>query len=152
MFRCGSEVIRDDKEFQKYKGELDICFTSPPYFDNENYSDDKTQSIHSFTTYKDWLSGFLNPTIQTCYDYLKPNRYMIINISDIKVGSKEYIPLESDTITIALKNGFHYIGKVGMVMSRSIGLNPKEVKNNWFDESTMKDYKIEPIFFFKKES
>ena len=152
IFRNGSEVIRNDKEFQKYKGELDLCFTSPPYFDTENYSDDKTQSIHSFTTYKDWLGGFLKPTIQTCYDYLKPNRYMIINISDVKKNPSNYIPLEQDTISLALNNGFQYISKVGMVMSRSIGLNPKEVKNNWFDESTMKDYKIEPIFFFKKES
>ncbi len=152
IFRCGSEVIRNDKEFQKYKGELDLCFTSPPYFDTENYSDDETQSIHSFKTYKDWLSGFLNPTIKTCYDYLKPNRYMIINISDVKKNPSNYIPLEQDTISLALNNGFQYISKVGMVMSRSIGLNPKEVKNNWFDESTMKDYKIEPIFFFKKES
>ena len=77
---------------------------------------------------------------------------MIINISDVKKNPSNYIPLEQDTISLALNNGFQYISKVGMVMSRSIGLNPKEVKNNWFDESTMKDYKIEPIFFFKKES
>lgn len=77
---------------------------------------------------------------------------MIINISDIKVTEKEYIPIEQDTISLALKSGFNYIGKVGMVMSRMIGLNPSKVKNSWFDETTMNDYKIEPILVFHKSN
>ena len=149
MFRCGSEVIHKNKQFQKYKGQLDICFTSPPYFDREVYSDDIEQSVHSYPNYYEWLDKFLNPTINTCYDYLKKNRYMIINISDIKIGN-DFIPLEQDTISIALNNGFQYVGKIGMVMSRMIGLKPKKVKNNWFDENSMKDYKCEPILVFQK--
>ena len=74
---------------------------------------------------------------------------MIINIADIKVGN-EFIPIEQNTIELALNNNFKYIGKIGMVMSRMIGLNPKDVKNNWFDETTMTDFKVEPILVFKK--
>ena len=38
-----------------------------------------------------------------------------------------------------------------MSMVRMIGLNPKDVRNNWFDETTMKDYKTEPILIFEKQ-
>ena len=35
-------------------------------------------------------------------------------------------------------------------MSRMVGLNTKDVKNNWFDMNTMTDYKVEPILVFEK--
>jgi len=87
--------------------------------------------------------------MKTCYDYLKPNRKMLINISDIKTKN-QLVPLEQDTISIANRIGFKYIGKIGMVMSRMIGLQPKYLKNSWFDETKMTDYKVEPILVFEK--
>ena len=150
MFRDGCEVISENKRFQKYKGKLDLCFTSPPYFSREVYSADKEQSCNTFPNYNDWLKGFLQPTILTCRDYLKPNKYMIINIADVKVLDKEIIPLEQDTISLAVRNGFTFEGTIGMVMTRMIGLNPKNVRNNWFDYASRTYYKIEPILIFRK--
>ena len=150
IFRDGSEIIQKNKRFQKYKGKLDLCFTSPPYFHREVYSEDKEQSCIKFNNYRDWLSGFLLPTIQTYHEYLKPNRYMIINISDIKMKENEYIPLEQDTISLAVNNGFEFKGIIGMCMTRMIGLYPSEVKNNIYDEKSRTYYKTEPILVFKK--
>ena len=40
------------------KKSLDLCFTSPPYFDTEKYSDEDTQSYKKFPTEDGWVNGF----------------------------------------------------------------------------------------------
>ena len=45
LFQDGSELISNNPKFQKYKGKLDISFTSPPYFNREQYSQDENQSF-----------------------------------------------------------------------------------------------------------
>ena len=114
------------------------------------YSDDVEQSFNKYPNYKDWVNGFLNRTIKTCYEYLKPNKYMLINIADVKVKDKDIIPLEQDTISESIKCGFSYEGKYGMTMTRMIGLNTKKVLNSWFDIETRTHFKYEPILIFKK--
>ena len=96
------------------------------------------------------LNGYLEPTLSTCYEVLKPERYCIINISDIKSSDKNFQPLEQDTISRAIKLGFSYEGKIGMCMTRAIGLNPTNTKNYWLDMKTQTTYKVEPILVFKK--
>ena len=56
----GSEDFLPDKE------SLDLCFTSPPYFNTEKYSDEETQSYIKFPTQDEWVEGFLRKTIQNC--------------------------------------------------------------------------------------
>ena len=147
----GSEVIGDDDEFMsKHKGDVDLCFTSPPYFNKEIYSDDKEQSAIKFPNYEDWLSGFLEPTIKTYFDLLKEYRYCLINIADLKTGENQFYPLEQDTIQIAIKCGFEYHRKYGMVMTRTIGTSPTEMRNSWLDVKSQKTYKVENILIFMK--
>lgn len=38
---------------------FDFCFTSPPYFDVEEYSDDENQSSKKYNKYSEWFSDFL---------------------------------------------------------------------------------------------
>ena len=45
LFQDGSELISNNPKFQKYKGKLDISFTSPPCFNREQYSQDENQSF-----------------------------------------------------------------------------------------------------------
>ena len=150
IFTDGCEEIHKNARFKKYKGKLDLCLTSPPYFCREMYSDDDEQSFNKYPNYKDWLQQFLGRTIKTCFDYLKPNRYMLINIADVKIKEKDIIPLEQDTISQSIQHGFTYEGKYGMCMTRMIGLNTKKVLNSWFDTDTKTHYKYEPILIFKK--
>ena len=76
---------------------------------------------------------------------------MIINIADVKMGNNNYIPLEQDTIELSMKQGFTYIGRYDMVMSRAVGLDTNSVKNNWYDTTSHTQYKTEPLLTFKKE-
>ena len=52
LFQDGSELISNNPKFQKYKGKLDISFTSPPYFNREQYSQDETQSFKFMVSMK----------------------------------------------------------------------------------------------------
>ena len=147
----GAEVIHKNKSFQKYKGELSMCFTSPPYFHRERYSEDEEQSCKRFPNYRDWLNGFMKPMVKNCWDYLKPQGYLIINIADIKMGENNFIPLEQDTIGLSIQQGFNYVGRYDMVMARMVGVSVDGVKNNWFDMNTKKTSKTEPILILRKE-
>ena len=147
----GSEVIHQNKVFwDKHKDTIDLCFTSPPYFNKEQYSEDKEQSFLKYPNYDDWLDGYLEQTLQNCFDLLKSERYCLINICDIKDGNN-LIPLEQDTVRRAIKVGFEYVGKYGMLMSRMIGLNPTNSKNYYLDTENHTTYKTEPILVFKKQ-
>jgi DNA modification methylase len=88
FFQLGSEVIRDDRRFKKYKGKLDLVFTSPPYYRAEGYSEDEHQSNVKFTTYDKWRDGFLRPTLETAVEWLRPGRPLIWNIADTKEGQR----------------------------------------------------------------
>ena len=147
----GAEEIHKNKSFQKYKGKVSLCFTSPPYFGREQYSQDKEQSFIKFPNYRDWLNGFMKPLIKNSWDYLKPKGHLILNVADIKMGENNYVPLEQDTLGLSIKQGFRYLGRYDMVMSRMIGVNTDGVKNNWFDMNTKKTYKTEPIMIWVKE-
>jgi hypothetical protein len=72
VFRLGSEVIHLDPDFRRYRGKIDLAFTSPPYFCAEVYSREETQSAIKFKTYDAWRDGFLRRTLQTCVEYLRP--------------------------------------------------------------------------------
>ena len=78
------------KQTQKNDYQLGLAMTSPLYFHRVVYSDDKEQSCLKFTNYKDLFDGYLLPIIRTYYEFLKPDKYMIINISDVKLIKQSF--------------------------------------------------------------
>ena len=152
LFQDGSELIQNNSDFQKYEGKLDFSFTSPPYFNREQYSQDETQSFKAYKEYEDWRDNFLKPTLTTIYEYLKNDRYIVWNIADIKIGESTYYPLEQDSIDILKELGCEYKGKLKMLMTRMVGLDPSKsgIKNAVKYDG--KSYKYEPMFVFKKNN
>ena len=153
IFQCGSEVVKDNPEFQKYKGELDFVFTSPPYFAKEIYSEDEAQSCHKFSTYADWRDNFLYPTLKTAVEYLKEDRYMAWNIADA-VFDNVTLPMEKDSIDYLESLGMKYIKTWKMKLAQMpggnrVGEDGKPTAKN-FCKVNGKWFKYEPIFIFKK--
>jgi len=109
---------------------VDLCFTSPPYFDTEEYSQEATQSFKAYPTKELWIDKFMKQTIKNCKVALKDNGYLIINISNTKTNDW----IEQETIKIALKEGFKFIDTYYLVLSSIAG----------------KGKKREPIFIFRK--
>ena len=124
IYKQGSEEFKPEKE------SLDLCFTSPPYFDTEKYSLEKSQSFIKFPTENEWVNGFLRKTIQNCYDGLKKDKYMLINIAN----TPKYDFIEKETISISKELGFTQEDTLQLTLSSVMGAG----------------YKYEPIFVFKK--
>ncbi len=87
------EYIRD--------GSFDFCFTSPPYFDTEEYDYKNTQSFIRYNEYQSWVDGFLYPLINHAYRILKENSYFLINI-----GKYGKYAISEDIKSISSKVGF----------------------------------------------
>ena len=83
----------------------DLCFTSPPYFTQERYADEPTQSYIKFTTKKSWLDGFMKKTLQNCFRLLKPEKYCLVNIE----GIPRWPTLATDTAATAQRVGFEVL-------------------------------------------
>ena len=156
LFQCGSEEIHKEKRFQKYKGEVDLVFTSPPYFNAEGYSPDDNQSSVKFPEYDQWRDGFLRPTLETAVEYLKEGGHLLWNIADVKEGNF-MLPLESDTVEILEELGMKYETKLKFVLGRTPGASRvSKVHRN----PTAKNFvsiggdwrKYEPVFCFRKTS
>jgi hypothetical protein len=77
--RChGSEV-----DIPWLHGKVDFVFTSPPYFDLEIYSNDKSASTRNYGNYRAWVKEYVAPTIINIKNYLKPGAVAVINIKDL---------------------------------------------------------------------
>ena len=124
LYKLGSEIYRPEKN------SLDLCFTSPPYFDTEKYANEITQSYIKYKTDIEWCNGFLKDTINNCYYGLKKNGYMIINISNVKTSNI----LQDMTVKLSLEQGFKHIDTYNLILSSISG----------------KGYKFEPVYIFKK--
>lgn len=127
LYRLGSEDFKPDKK------SLDLCFTSPPYFDLEKYSDEDTQSYMMFNTKEAWIEGFLRKTFENCHYGLKDDGVMLINIADIK-GNE----LEAEMVRVAEEVGFKLRKKFYYALS-NVNLRDKGKK-----------FKYEPIYLFTK--
>jgi hypothetical protein len=111
--------------------EVDLCFTSPPYFNTEKYSEENTQSWKKYETKDLWINDFLGKTLQNCFECLKDDGYLIINIANVK----NYINLEEDFLKIAKQQGFELINIMKYSLS-SLNHNSK--------------FKFEPVFVLRK--
>lgn len=165
FYQCGSEEMRNQPGFQKYKGKLDLVFTSPPYFAKELYSDDDTQSATKFNTFDTWVEGFLRPTLETAVEWLAPNRYLLWNIADAKFAN-QILPLEKISCDILNSLGMKYEGKLKMALAQMPGGNRvdtetgkplaknfcriREAKKGIKSQSKSIWFKYEPVFIFKK--
>lgn len=130
LYSEGSEDYIPEKE------SLDLCFTSPPYFDLEKYANEPTQSFLKYPEKNMWVEGFLRKTFQNCHHGLKKNGHMAINIADPK--KKKDISLESETIRVAKECGFKHTETLKLALSNPVMSNKQSA------------FKYEPIFVFQK--
>jgi hypothetical protein len=123
IHQLGSEEFRPDKN------SVDLCFTSPPYFDWEKYSEEETQSYKKYPTKEEWIEGFLRQTIENCYYGLKKGGVLIMNVAN----TKRIKNFETETTRLAMQAGFTY-------------------KDCWYLQLASQEgvHKVEPIFIFEK--
>ncbi len=123
LHQMGSEEFRPDRN------SVDLCFTSPPYFDWEKYSEEDTQSYKKFPTVEDWIENFLRKTMENCHYGLKPGGILAMNVAD----TKRIKNFEDETLRLGKEINFNHIDTWQLQLSSQTG-TPKH----------------EPIFIFKK--
>lgn len=103
-----SEVLRgmsDDK--------VDLCFTSPPYFDAVNYEGhvEKTNGENDWWERKDQEYGeylsMIEDSFEALYNTTKEGGICVVNVSPISSDGKRY-PLMSDLVTIMERIGWDF--------------------------------------------
>ena len=99
--RCeGAETYIDE-----FNNKMDFIFSSPPYFDKEDYKIGK-QSYVDGITYQEWLNNFIQPMVNNCYKYLKDNGKFGINIKNYPEHGQNML---DDTCKIIENSGFKLI-------------------------------------------
>lgn len=122
---------QEDADIQyNYYRYFDLVFTSPPYFDNEKYSEEDTQSYIRYPTVDEWVKIFLATLIRNSYIALKPGGVFILNIANTNNAKM----LEKASVDIAKIMGFEHIDTLKLTLSSIAG----------------KGTKYEPMFVFKK--
>lgn len=127
----------EDVPAEKLAGHCDFAFTSPLYFAKEHYSGDDTQSWVRYKTGEEWRLGFLVPMMALQFAALKPGKFAIVNIADVKLRGKAY-PLERWAKEAGLEVGFEYVKTDRFVLTRRFGAGQD-------DEVT-----TEPVAVFRK--
>lgn len=127
--------LMGSEEYEPLNDSLDVCFTSPPYFNTERYSNEESQSYKKYETTSDWMNKFLMKTIDNCYLGLKNGGILAINIADVQ----SYPSFTNDFIDLMKSKStkWEYINTMKLALS--------SLKRNRDDK-----FKYEPIFIFKK--
>ena len=126
------------------KEKFDMIFTSPPYFNVEQYSTDETQSWKRYgTDIELWLKNFLFATIDKCWNSLEDGGTMIINISDIFQNKKPMKICDPMNDYISKLPKAHFAGCMGLRLSKRP--NSKNSKKEDKNKTS-----VEPIWVWKK--
>jgi len=138
LYKLGSETMRPKLK----PGSVNLCFTSSPYFLQEKYSQEETQSWVKFPDPDSWLNGFMGATLDNCEYALAPDGLVAVNIADVKSYEKlTRRKLTDDFVALAEGKRWRLVETLQIALSAMPGAKHKYGK-----------HKREPIFVFEKRS
>ena len=102
--------------------DVDLAFSSPPYFNLEKYSDEDTQCMVRYTTLEEWFNGYATPTMERIYAGLNKDGCFATNIADYKsYGNKTYEVVD-EWVALAQRVGFKHTGTIKMMLNTRPGV------------------------------
>jgi len=84
-----------------YSGVFDLAITSPPYFDQERYSEESTQSCVRYLEYGAWKASFFKPLLVNVFDHLSPQGIFVLNVANVGKYA-----LVTDAVMLSKEAGF----------------------------------------------
>lgn len=136
IYKKGSEDLRIGNG-----GFVDFAFSSPPYFNLEQYSNEESQCYIKYPTIEEWFEGYVKRTISNIHHMLKIGCFYAVNIADFNIGN-ERIEFVDRWIKLSEELGFEYVEQIHMKLATRRGVGHKE-------DGKDKD-KNEGIFVFRK--
>jgi len=123
------------------QGKVDFAFSSPPYFDLEQYGGNDTSQSHVKYPGEDlWLTGFIYDTACNVFKLLKPGSFAGVNIADFRDTK-----ICEGVIAQYAKAGFAYRPDQNYYMRISVRTGNRNVS-----ALAGKKHKTETIFMFQK--
>jgi SAM-dependent methyltransferase len=114
--------------------DIDLAFSSPPYFNLEKYSNEETQCMVQFKTEDEWFEGYVAPTMENIKRGLNDDGIFATNIADYKsYDRKEPYEVTDRWIQTAEKIGFKHTGVIKMMLNTrpGVGNDRKEGREKW---------------------
>jgi hypothetical protein len=125
------EIYNDCAEDFVLGLDVDLVFTSPPYFNCEKYSQEGTQSWVRYKTKEEWFNEFLVRMSNNAISKLKTGGFFILNLADVST----YQTLTRDFMIWATKNPeIEFVEELRLTLSKGFKSGGK----------------YEPVFVFKK--
>lgn len=152
-FICSPAEEADLSEYEEY---FDLIMTSPPYFIQELYCDEETQSWKRYK--KDpqrWLNNFLFKAIENAWSALREGGRLVINIADVLYNTNDYINIchQMNNFIETLPNA-HYEGVIGYELAQRMGKgqrgNTKGTLNLLNGDGQEGDKPAEPMWIWSK--
>ena len=120
---------------EEYKPEdIDLAFSSPPYFNLEKYSNESTQCMVRYKTLDEWFQGYVIPTMENIYRGLNREGIFATNIADYKsYDRKEPYEVVQEWISYAERVGFKHTQTIKMMLTTrpGVGNDRKEGREKW---------------------
>lgn len=129
------------EQFDPEPGSFDAAFSSPPYFNLETYTDEKTQCMNSCSNIDEWFENYVEPTIEILYKGLSKKSLYAVNIADYKIGNDNF-EIVDRWKKISKQIGFSFIEQIDMLLNVRPGQG-----NNKLNKS----YKSEGVYIFAKK-
>lgn len=136
-FNKEAEIVQAGSEEycpEQYQGKVKLAFSSPPYFNLEHYSNDKSQA-YSDCSYANFINGYWKKTVVNIDKLLLPEGYFLLNIKET-IGA---FNLAEDMLNVIKGQGFKLLGRYDMQLSRNTAFGGRDDK-----------HKYEPIFVLKR--
>lgn len=121
--------------------DMDLAFSSPPYFNLEKYSDEPTQCMNQFKTLDEWFDGYVVPTMSNIHRGLNSDGVFATNIADYKVGNNKEFKVVERWIATAEKLGFKHKQTIKMMLNTRPGVG---------NDKTSGREKFEGVYVFTK--
>lgn len=109
-----AQVVQCPAENFTPPNDVSLVFTSPPYFNREQYSEGEKQSWKRYASLDAWIGGFLRPVIDRAKMCLRSEGKLVLNIADIRRRDKVVLPLVTKTIETAIESGFRHVETLQM--------------------------------------
>ena len=136
----GTIVQSVSEEYQPEN--IDLAFSSPPYFNLEKYCDEPTQCMVRYTTLDEWFEGYVVPTMKNIHQGLNSDGVFATNIADYKsYGNKEYFVVDR-WIVAAEQLGFAHTKTIKMMLNTRPGVG---------NHKTQGKEKYEGVYVFVKK-
>ena len=121
--------------------DVDLAFSSPPYFNLEKYCDEPTQCMNRYTSMDEWFEGYVVPTMRNIHKGLNKDGVFATNIADYKsYGNKEFKVVDR-WISTAESLGFKHKQTIKMMLNTRPGVGNNKVEGR---------EKFEGVYVFTK--